>query len=93
MPQLFHSVFCDVYTHTFSSDETCGEPGTLPDADIVQSARQSASSFGGYDVGDSVTYKCRTGNETLQRTCMSDGEWSPAGYVCGGLSGCDFSSS
>ena len=65
-------------------DAMCREPGTLPDAYIVQSAGQSASSSGSYNVGDSVTYKCRTGDETLQRTCMSDGEWSPAGYVCSG---------
>ena len=70
------------------SDATCREPGTLPDADIVQPAGQSASSSRSYNVGDSVTYKCRTGEETLQRTCMSEGEWSPAGYVCSGLLKC-----
>ena len=73
---------------TSLSDATCGEPDTLPDADIVQPADQSTSASGNYNVGDTVIYNCRTGDETLQRTCLSDGDWSPAGYVCTGMLQC-----
>ncbi|XP_076465381.1 uncharacterized protein LOC143297094 [Babylonia areolata] len=34
-------------------------------------------------VGTTVTLRCATGSEHLNLTCLSDGQWSPAGYVCG----------
>ncbi|ESO84537.1 hypothetical protein LOTGIDRAFT_236211 [Lottia gigantea] len=37
-----------------------------------------------YGVGERVVYSCTTGYDTMTRTCLSDGTWSHAGFVCGG---------
>lgn len=61
-----------------SQTTTCGVPNSLPDASILGTVQST------YLQGASVTYKCNTGNETAVSTCMSDGQWSATGYVCGG---------
>ena len=37
-----------------------------------------------YTLGEQVTYKCLSSNDTRNRTCTSDGSWTPLNFVCGG---------
>ncbi|XP_076465481.1 uncharacterized protein LOC143297173 [Babylonia areolata] len=44
---------------------------------------QASPNTGTSSVGASVTLQCATGSDHLNLTCLSDGQWSSAGYVCG----------
>ncbi|KAL8570785.1 hypothetical protein ACOMHN_006935 [Nucella lapillus] len=62
-----------------SRDATCGEPEKSADSRWGQETPAGKSSA----VGQTVSLLCRTGPEDLNVTCLADGQWSPAGYVCG----------
>ena len=56
----------------------CKAPALINGSIIITPVKSS------YDVGYKVTYKCKTGDEVVDSYCLSDGTWSPVGYVCGG---------
>ncbi|XP_067669831.1 uncharacterized protein [Haliotis asinina] len=68
---------CDTPNAPVTKVTTCSAPDDLPDADPVTTLRSS------YDVGDTVEFRCKSGSDSLTRTCLTDGIWSPGGYVCG----------
>ena len=60
----------------------CGRPDTVPDATLMDMSTDPSCNC----IGQTATYNCTTGTDTLRRVFQSDGQWSPAGYVCGGRS-------
>ncbi|KAL8570787.1 hypothetical protein ACOMHN_006937 [Nucella lapillus] len=63
-------------------EATCGQPESPSDAQFKHPANISDSS----PVGQTVSLQCSTGAEDLNVTCLAEGQWSPAGYVCGACS-------
>ncbi|XP_012936733.1 uncharacterized protein LOC101848513 [Aplysia californica] len=61
-----------------ASSVTCPFPPPLPDGTLTLTGKTS------YQVGEKVTYKCKdeNSNSTVDRTCQSDGLWSPALFAC-----------
>ncbi|KAK7508695.1 hypothetical protein BaRGS_00000261 [Batillaria attramentaria] len=57
---------------------SCPHPPTPFDAINVSPVKTS------YSVGDTITYQCNSSSEHVTSTCLTDGTWSPVGYVCGG---------
>ncbi|XP_046557837.1 uncharacterized protein LOC124267050 isoform X1 [Haliotis rubra] len=68
---------CDTPSVPVTPVTTCSAPDDVTDADPVTTLSSS------YDVGDTVEFRCKSGSDTLTRTCLTDGTWSPGGYVCG----------
>ncbi|XP_048244770.1 uncharacterized protein LOC124121271 [Haliotis rufescens] len=68
---------CDTPNVPVTQVTTCSAPDVVADADPVTTLSSS------YDLGDTVQFQCKSGTDTLTRTCLTDGTWSPGGYVCG----------
>ncbi|XP_067668411.1 uncharacterized protein [Haliotis asinina] len=68
---------CDTPNVPVTPVTTCSAPDDVADADPVMTLRSS------YDVGDTVEFRCKSSSDSLTRTCLTDGTWSPGGYVCG----------
>ncbi|XP_048242800.1 uncharacterized protein LOC124119955 [Haliotis rufescens] len=68
---------CDTPNVPVTPVTTCSAPNVAADADPVTTLNCS------YNPGDTVQFKCKSGTDTLTRTCLTDGTWSPGGYVCG----------
>ncbi|XP_071078434.1 uncharacterized protein [Haliotis cracherodii] len=68
---------CDTPNVPVTPVTTCSAPDDVADADPVTMLSSS------YNLGDTVQFKCKSGSDTLTRTCLTDGTWSPGGYVCG----------
>ena len=63
---------------SFFTDQLCAPPASLHDARSADTVEAT------YSQGETTTYQCRTGKDTATATCLSNGQWSPVGYVCGG---------
>lgn len=59
------------------SQQSCSPPPVPDDAKLMTSQTR-------YAVGEVAVLQCKTGKERLEPRCLSDGTWSPSGYVCGG---------
>ena len=76
--ESFVVMFLLIHVHVSAvSKITCRIPEEIPDAEPMSILKNT------YNVGENVTYKCRTGLEEEVRTCLSDGTWSGAAFVCG----------
>ncbi|XP_005092781.2 uncharacterized protein LOC101854311, partial [Aplysia californica] len=60
-----------------ASDVKCGNPGDVIDGSIVSGGNQSS-----YNLGATVTYKCDTSDVTMDKICLTSGQWSDLGFVC-----------
>ncbi|XP_048245842.1 uncharacterized protein LOC124131019 isoform X3 [Haliotis rufescens] len=58
------------------TEVTCPKPDAIDGAEIVD-AKDS------YKMGEKAVYECTSGEGDLTRTCTSNGDWTPGGYVCG----------
>lgn len=63
------------------SKQKCQPPADLPDAELKPEYLPKKHE---YNIGDEVVYKCKTGKETTESRCLSDGSWSWTGFICGG---------
>ncbi|XP_050388454.1 uncharacterized protein LOC126807724 [Patella vulgata] len=59
-------------------DVSCPAPEILEDAEIKSGKKDE------YREADVITYKCKTEDLEYKSFCLTDGTWSPVGYVCGG---------
>ena len=51
----------------------------MPVDGVVDGALESS-----YEVGDTVTFTCNSGQGWVKAECLSDGQWTDVPYVCGG---------